>query len=997
MERYGNYNLRTFDSSHNSISLCHLKQYWGERISYVKAQQRCSRKLCNQWPRPECSEDEDPSIGTYCLNSQNFWTDTPCALRAKIYPDGTIGIVHAPNKVEAEAVSRSVQNDTKTFFRVDWSSESDADSVLSQCSTISTCSISIDEYCVCDVSLVDSQVFSDFNLPRNAAELLTSLQIGAFDPLSIRSNWFMKSVNGMNIFTIDGKITSSSIFEVTDENGIRQLRKNIRSVVKVLGTSASFRNPVHFISLSDAESHQAQDETDAAIDHYFYHSNTAPFLALRLAQRFGVSNPSPGYISRIASTFRNGIYTFTNEETSIQYGSGQYGDLGATIASVLLDREARTQILDADPMHGSFKEPIIKVLSLMRALNFELSSDSGFVDFDINVNLKIGQMAYAFPNVFSFFLPEYQPSGPVAMASLVAPESQVLTGPRAIDFLNGMLSLIKYGLTYCLGGFGKFNWWSTVECSSYMPLDRNQGTLGKLTYSPTDNGSMETMLDELATLLTAGRLSASNRQLINSIIATESDMSLAVMKAQQLIVLTPEFQVTNIVRKSGASRPNPVAPLPSNRPYKALIYLVLDGGMDSFNMLVPHTCSQENGDGKTLLVQYNEERTTLAFTDDERTRVIDAVEQPCSQFAIHQSLEIVERLYNIGDLTFFANAGVINKPVNKDNYYELTKTSLFGHNTMMEEAQKVDPYDDIPNTGILGRMCDRLKRKGFNAQPITVQDASIATVGIPGVAVDPLLVSAYDTNKFNPSNQGEDFDVSGHLGNLNDANMLQSSLYGETWSKVLQKAIFDNELILKALSSTQLMTTFSDHEYSSKLKVISSLIASHKQRGTDRDVFFLSLGGWDHHSALKRGLSENFAMLNNALTAFYDEMKAQDTWQSVSLVLASEFSRTLTANSGEGSDHAWGGNYFIMGGAVDGGRILGNYPNDITYSSPLNIGRGRLIPTLSWESIMNAVVEWMGADSDADLDYSMPNRKETKTKLYQASEVFLSGSLSFWE
>lgn len=138
---------------------------------------------------------------------------------------------------------------------------------------------------------------------------------------------------------------------------------------------------------------------------------------------------------------------------------------------------------------------------------------------------------------------------------------------------------------------------------------------------------------------------------------------------------------------------------------------------------------------------------------------------------------------------------------------------------------------------------------------------------------------------------------------------------------------------------------------------------------------------------MKSRLSRGFVDLNKTLKAFVDEMKAQGVWDRVTLVVTSDFARTLTANSNMGSDHAWGGNYFVMGGSVDGGKIHGDYPADITSAGPLNIGRGRLIPTLSWESIMNSIVDWMGVP-DKDLDYCMPNRKKTGTKLFKATEVF---------
>ena len=89
----------------------------------------------------------------------------------------------------------------------------------------------------------------------------------------------------------------------------------------------------------------AQYETEATLDHYFYHDNTAPFLALRFIQRFVVSNPSPRYVKSVADAFKTGIYS-ANGST---FGGGKYGDMSSTIAAIFLDREARTVVLDKDP------------------------------------------------------------------------------------------------------------------------------------------------------------------------------------------------------------------------------------------------------------------------------------------------------------------------------------------------------------------------------------------------------------------------------------------------------------------------------------------------------------------------------------------------------------------------------------------------------------------------------------------------------------------------
>jgi uncharacterized protein (DUF1501 family) len=178
------------------------------------------------------------------------------------------------------------------------------------------------------------------------------------------------------------------------------------------------------------------------------------------------------------------------------------------------------------------------------------------------------------------------------------------------------------------------------------------------------------------------------------------------------------------------------------------------------------------------------------------------------------------------------------------------------------------------------------------------------------------------------------------------------------------------------------------HKYNGQIKALGETILTHEARGSDRDVLYLELGGWDHHSNMKENLSARFQDLDAALALFEQEMKAQGLWDQVAVVVTSDFGRTLTTNSGTGSDHAWAGNYMVMGGAVKGGKILGEYPTDLTGSGPLNIGRGRLIPTLSWESMLNGVVEWMGVDTEEGLDYCMPNRHNTGTRLFSRNELF---------
>ena len=110
--------------------------------------------------------------------------------------------------------------------------------------------------------------------------------------------------------------------------------------------------------------------------------------------------------------------------------------------------------------------------------------------------------------------------------------------------------------------------------------------------------------------------------------------------------------------------------------------------------------------------------------------------------------------------------------------------------------------------------------------------------------------------------------------------------------------------------------------------------------------------------------------LNHAVATFWAEIKAQGLANNVVVVQGSEFGRTISPNSNLGSDHAWGGNYFMFGGDVKGGKIKGEYPKSFSESDSTNIGRGRLIPSTSWDALFYALAQWMGITDQDEIDVS---------------------------
>ena len=117
------------------------------------------------------------------------------------------------------------------------------------------------------------------------------------------------------------------------------------------------------MTLVDPTERDATYETEALLDHLFTHMNVAPFIAHHLIQRLVTSNPSPRYVSTVSAAFRTGEHAGTNY-------TGQYGDLGAAVAAILIDREARSLVLDADPTHGQMREPLLKLYHFMRAMEY---------------------------------------------------------------------------------------------------------------------------------------------------------------------------------------------------------------------------------------------------------------------------------------------------------------------------------------------------------------------------------------------------------------------------------------------------------------------------------------------------------------------------------------------------------------------------------------------------------------------------------------------------
>jgi uncharacterized protein (DUF1800 family) len=252
-----------------------------------------------------------------------------------------------------------------------------------------------------------------------------------------------------------------------------------------------------------------QQDLKAALDSIFNHQNVGPFIARHLIQRLVTSNPSPAYVYRVGQVFNNN-------------GQGVRGDMKAVIRAILLDYEARAEVVTANQGYGHLREPIVRMGNLMRAFNATAPSGKFHIWYLEDPTWGIGQNPLRSPTVFNFFSPDYLLPGAVAQAGLVAPEFQILTETTAISNANMWNWMIYYGYD-------------------------NDGEVITLDFSPWLATAVNPtqLVDSLNLLLMSNSMSSGMRTIL---INTLSDPSLSdpgdrVRAAVRLIVTSPEYSV----------------------------------------------------------------------------------------------------------------------------------------------------------------------------------------------------------------------------------------------------------------------------------------------------------------------------------------------------------------------------------------------------------------------------------------------------------------------
>ena len=391
--------------------------------------------------------------------------------------------------------------------------------------------------------------------------------------------------------------------------------------------------------------------------------------------------------------------------------------------------------------------------------------------------------------------------------------------------------------------------------------------------------------------------------------------------------------------------------------YKALVCIFLYGGNDANNSLVPLDTAANGNNGYSA---YSAIRGPLALSQGS-LQVLGG--GAGGNFGLHQNLLEISSLFNTGEIAIVANVGTLVQPITAADYRAgaaQTPSNLFSHPDQQMEWQNAAQSAGTP-TGWAGRISDSLTPIYNPAAKIPLVTSVYGdTLFCNGSATSPVAVS--------PGNLqgGACSEGAACAGRLATAQLLVTFSSGVSLVQADNGITADaykymSTLADAAQSVSPLKTAFpANNSLAAQLKQIAQIIQIRQELGVNRQIFFAGMGNFDTHASQLSIQAALLAQLSPAMAAFYQATKDLGVANEVTSFTMSDFSRALQPNSNTGSDHAWGGHHFIMGGAVKGGQIYGQFP-ELALGGHNDSGlNGRWVPTTASVQYASTLASWFG-------------------------------------
>ncbi len=403
--------------------------------------------------------------------------------------------------------------------------------------------------------------------------------------------------------------------------------------------------------------------------------------------------------------------------------------------------------------------------------------------------------------------------------------------------------------------------------------------------------------------------------------------------------------------------------------HRVLVCLFLSGGADSFNLLVPR--------GDAEHAEYAAARGGIALPKASLLDIAPANTGGLT-LGLHPALVGLKELFKIGKAAAVANVGTLIEPVTKNDYENDLKRfplNLYSHSDQIEQWQTSMP-DRRSAKGWAGRAADLIHSLNTDqrvSMNISLSGSNIWQSGENTLEYAVSTDGAVGLNGYDPANTNQ-FDSVFHRTKAVDSQL------GFQYQHLLSQAF--NSRKTAALDSFALFNQAkdevvipdnafpADNYLAAQFKMIAKAIAGHGKLGQSRQTFFIEYGGWDTHDGVIKHHADTLPEVDAAIKAFYDCLVTLGLENNVTLFTSSDFGRTISTDN-DGADHAWGGNQFVIGGAVKGNKLYGTYPS-LYVDNPLDVGRGRLIPQVSVDEFVAELALWFGVPR-SDLTTVIPN------------------------
>jgi uncharacterized protein (DUF1501 family) len=408
----------------------------------------------------------------------------------------------------------------------------------------------------------------------------------------------------------------------------------------------------------------------------------------------------------------------------------------------------------------------------------------------------------------------------------------------------------------------------------------------------------------------------------------------------------------------------------SAQDYKALVCVFLFGGNDSNNMVVPLS--------STGYASYQQLRSVLALP---QASLLPINAPSAGAFGFHPKFPEMQALFNQKQLAVLANVGTLVRPTTRTQFRGGQVTvpqNLFSHSDQQAQMQTA-ALDGNGQTGWAGRTADKIQSIYGGTFPVIISLAGT------NIFCEGLVARSIESSG-NPTKLLSGFGSSAESQSRMSA--LQSLLTFDTGVSLIQaasnttsNALQDSKALADAIAGVPaLATVFPNNGLANQLKQVAQIISVRATLGLQRQIFFVSLGGFDTHSDQLNAQTGLYTQLSQAMNAFYQATVEIGAASQVTSFTLSDFNRTYQPDSTSGTDHAWGGHHLIMGGGVHGGDFFGTFPTLALGGPDDATNEGRWIPTTSLDQYAATLANWFGVPT-ADLPTIFPNLANFTTPL----------------